>query len=111
MRENQNGLLRTDPAAQRQYATVAAGQTAQLLGATGAATDELEGLLITPETTSPGHVIILDGATPITVFAGGATSVADLKPFWVPIGAAATGAGWSVTTGANILAIAVGRFT
>lgn len=92
------------------YETVAASQTAQVLGTTGAAGDYLSGLLVTPANTSPGNVIILDGATSITVFVGGATSVSNLVPFFVPIGAACVTA-WKVTTGADVSVIGVGKFT
>jgi hypothetical protein len=97
------------------YETVAASQTTQMLGATGASGDYLTGVLVVPATTSPGAVAIRDGnGSSITVFAGGAGSVADLRPFFVPIGASCTATGspgWQVTTGANVSAIAVGSFT
>lgn len=86
--------------------------TATLLGATGLAGDYLESVVIVPGTTSPGSVTIKDGAgSAITIFTGGATSVADLKPFTVRLGLRATGAGWTVTTGANVTAVAAGLFT
>lgn len=95
--------------------TVAASQTDQVLGATGAAGDILDGLLVVPASTSPGNVLIQDGnGSEITVFAGGATSVADLKPFFIPLGLialATTSPGWKITTGANVSVIAVGKFT
>lgn len=95
-----------------EYETVAASQTDQVIGATGAIGDLLAGLLIVPATTSPGAVSIKDGAgSAITVFTGGASSVSGLVPFFVPLGIKATGAGWKVTTGANVSAIAVGDFT
>jgi hypothetical protein len=85
---------------------------ATVLGASGAIGDYLESVVIVPGTTSPGSVSIKDGAgAAITVFAGGATSVADLKPFAVQLGLRATGAGWTVTTGANVTALASGLFT
>lgn len=93
------------------YATVAASQTAQVLGATGAKGDYIGELLISPATTSPGQVLILDGATSITIFVGGATSVADLKPFAVPLGMYSASGAWKVTTGANLTVIAIGKFT
>jgi hypothetical protein len=99
----------------RQRETVAASQTDQVLGATGAVGDVLDGLLVVPATTSPGNVLIQDGnGTEITVFLGGATSVADLKPFFIPLGLialAGTTPGWKITTGANVSVIAVGKFT
>lgn len=93
------------------YATVAASQTAQVLGATGATGDYLAGVLVIPATTSPGAVSILDNATSITVFTGGATSVSNLVPFMVPVGAASKNGAWKVTTGANVSCIAIGKFT
>lgn len=97
------------------YETVAASQTTQMLGATGAAGDYLSSVLIIPATTSPGAVAIKDGnGSAITIFTGGASSVADLVPFSVPINAAAvatTTPGWQITTGANVSAIGFGKFT
>lgn len=93
-----------------QYETVAASQTAQVLGTNGGAGDYLSGVLIIPGTTSPGAVALLDGSTSITVFAGGATSVSNLIPFFVPIGASSVTGAWKITTGANVTAIGFGRF-
>lgn len=94
------------------YETVAASQTDQALGATGATGDYLLGVLIVPATTSPGAVSIKDGGgSSITVFTGGASSVSKLVPFMVPIGAVSAAGAWSVTTGANVSAIAVGKFS
>lgn len=92
------------------YKTVAASQTAQVLGSVGALGDVIAGILVIPATTSPGNVILLDNATSITVFIGGATSVADLKPFWIPLGLKSASGAWKITTGANVSCIAVGDF-
>jgi hypothetical protein len=95
-----------------QYETVAASQTDQVLGTVGAIGDSLDVLIIVPATTSPGAVQIQDGAgSEITVFAGGATSVASLAPISVAIGAMSRAGAWSVTTGANVSVIAIGRFS
>lgn len=101
-------LLRQD-----EYETVAASQTDQVLGATGATNDYLAGLLIVPASTSPGAVSIKDGSggSAITVFTGGASSVSNLVSFFVPLGIRCTSAGWRVTTGANVSVVAVGDFT
>jgi len=94
------------------YETVAASQTAQVLGTNGAVGDVLEGVLIVPATTSPGTVAILDGATSVTIFTGGAGSVSNLVPFWVNLGGIKSVSGaWKVTTGASVSALAAGRFT
>lgn len=94
-----------------EYETVAASQTDQTIGATGGAGDYLSGVLIIPATTSPGAVSIKDGAgSAITIFTGGASSVSNLVPFFVPLGIKCA-TNWKVTTGANVSAIAVGNFT
>lgn len=92
------------------YETVAASQTDQVLGATGAAGDYLSGLLIVPATTAAGTVAIKDGAgSAINVFVTGTLS--DLKPHWIPLGIKSLAGAWKITTGANVSVIAVGRFT
>lgn len=92
------------------YATVAASTTAQALG-TGAVGDYLSHVTIIPATTSPGAVSITDGSGgAITIFAGGANSISQLVPFAVPLGLLSTSGGWKITTGANVSAIAEGKF-
>lgn len=105
------------------YATVAASQTKASLGpgskiAAGDG-DVIENLIIIPATTSPGAVTLYDGAggTGIVLYAGGATSAADLKPTYIELGmraknaaANASGPRWLISTGANVSVIAVGRF-
>lgn len=94
-----------------EYETVAASQTAQVVGPTGAAGDFIAGLLIIPATTSPGQVLLLDNATSITIFVGGAASVSNLIPFFVPLGIKSVSGAWKVTTGADVSVIASGNFT
>jgi len=92
------------------YETVAASQTGQVLGGTGAKGDYVSHVLVIPATTSPGNVLLLDKATSITLFTGGASSVPSLIPFTIPIGANSQGGPWSITTGANVSVVAFGRF-
>lgn len=92
------------------YETVAASQTAQVLGVTGGIGDYLDHLIVIPATTSPGVVTLIDNATSIPLFVGGATSVADLAPFSIPVRARSVSGAWKITTGANISVIAVGKF-
>lgn len=94
-----------------EYETVAASQTAQVLGATGATGDYISGILVVPATTSPGNVLLLDNATSITVFAGGASSVSNLVPFFIPLGMISVSGAWKITTGANVSCIGIGNFT
>lgn len=93
------------------YETVAASQTAQVIGGAGAVGDYLAGVLVVPATTSPGSVAILDSATSITIFTGGASSVSNLVPFFIPLGMKSVNGAWKVTTGANVSVIAIGSFT
>lgn len=94
------------------YETVAASQTDQALGATGKLGDLLAGILIVPATTSPGAVAIQDGTdSAITVYAGGASSITELNPVWLPLGIRSKTGAWQVTTGANVSVIAAGNFT
>lgn len=96
----------------REYETVAASATDQPLGATGAVGDDLDGLLIVPATTSPGQVSIKDGGgSAIIIFTGGASSVSNLVPFFVPLNLRSLAGAWSVTTGASVAAIGTGNFT
>lgn len=93
------------------YETVAASATAQVLGGNGSAGDRIDGVLVIPATTSPGSVALLDSATSITIFTGGASSVSNLVPFFVPLGMLSHSGAWKITTGSNVSVIAVGRFT
>ncbi len=94
------------------YETVAASQTAQALGATGAAGDYIAGILVIPATVAGGVVTLLDNATSIPVYVGGATTaLVDVKPFWIQLGIKSVSGAWKITTGANISCIAVGNFT
>lgn len=93
------------------YETVAALQTAQVVGPTGAVGDYISHILVIPATTAPGNVILLDGATSITVFVGGSASVATLTPFIIPLNMISVSGAWKITTGANVSCIAVGDFT
>jgi hypothetical protein len=102
--------LRTVPDG-TEYETVAASQTAQVLGPTGATGDYVSHILVIPATTSPGQVLLLDNATSITVFVGGASSVTSLIPFAIPLGMVSVSGAWKVTTGSNVSAIGVGQFT
>ena len=92
-----------------QYQTVAASTTQACGPSGGGANDYLAGVTIIPGTLAAGAVSIKDGSTSISIFVSG--TLADLKPFFVPIGAASLNGGWSVVTGANVTAIARGRFT
>ena len=93
------------------YETVAASQTAQVLGTTGAVGDIISHLIVTPASLDAGAVQIKDGSdTAITVFAGGTGSVTSLVPFPIPVMAVSKKGAWQITTGANVSVLAVGNF-
>jgi hypothetical protein len=94
-----------------EYETVAASQTAQALGAAGALGDYIAGVLVIPASTSPGNVLLLDNITSITIFAGGASSVTTLHPFYIPLGLKSVSGAWKLTTGASVSCIAMGAFS
>jgi hypothetical protein len=58
----------------RFYETVAASQTAQILGTTGAKGDKIARIVYVPATTAAGVVTLLDGSTSIPIFVGGGTT-------------------------------------
>jgi len=95
-----------------EYETVAASQTAQVLGATGAAGDYIEALTVIPAVVACGVVTLLDGATSIPVFVGGGTTpLVDAKPFEIKLGLISVNGAWKITTGASVSVIARGNFT
>lgn len=92
-----------------QYETVAASQTAQVMGTTGAVGDLMSHVVFQPTTTGAGTCTILDNATVIYTFTTGTLS--DLRPIVVPVNAFSVSGAWKITTGANITATAFGSFT
>lgn len=93
------------------YETVAASSS-QALGPTGAVGDYIKSILVVPATTSPGAITLQDGSLgAITVFTGGATSVADLKPFLIELGMHSVSGAWTLVTGASVSAIGIGQFS
>jgi hypothetical protein len=96
--------------AKKDYETVAASQTAQILGDDGQAGDVLDKVIVVPETTAAGTVALLDGSTSTNIFVTG--TLADLSPITIDLGGIASVNGpWKITTGANVHVIACGRFT
>lgn len=92
------------------YETVAASQTAQVLGTVGAIGDVIQRVIIIPATVNAGTVALLDNATSITLFAGGTNSVNELRPMVVELGLKSVSGAWKITTGAEVSVVAVGDF-
>lgn len=74
-------------------------------GATG---DYLSHCTVVPTTTSPGVVTILDNTTAIYSFPGGASSLSNLVPWAIPIGAASITGAWKMTLGAGVSMVCEG---
>ncbi len=92
-----------------QYETVAASQTAQVLGGTGATGDYLHRLIISVVTVATASVTILDGSTSIVILTGNAALVPGIHSIECNM-ISSTGA-WKVTTGAGATVIGVGIFS
>jgi hypothetical protein len=94
------------------YITVAAstGPTT-LQSSTGATGDYISGVLVIPASTSPGAITLTDNSTAITIFAGGTSSVSNLVPFFIPLGAVSASGAWKLTTGASVSCIGIGKFS
>ena len=92
------------------YETVAASQSAQVLGVTGAAGDHLKHLIIVVATAATATVSITDGAnTAIVVFPN--SPGGGVGTYYVPLGLRSLSGAWKVTTGAGSSVIACGKFT
>lgn len=94
-----NNVMRIE--GQFEYETVAASQTAQVLGTTGAVGDLLHSIIITAST---GTITVLDGAVSVAVIPAAATGV------WLFDLVSVSGA-WNITTAASTSCTATGRFT
>ena len=91
------------------YETVAASQTAQVLGGTGATGDYLHRLIISIVTAATGDVTVKDGSTSIVIVTGAATL--PLGIFSVEMNMRSANGAWAITTGAGVTVIAVGKFS
>lgn len=92
------------------YETVAASQSDQTLGVTGAVGDFLHRLVCVVTTAATAQVQIKDGSgSAITVFPNSPGGGVGTYP--VELNITSTGGAWKVTTGAGVAVLAVGRFT
>jgi hypothetical protein len=89
------------------YEHVAASQTAQVLGTTGATGDYLHRLVITVGTAATSTVSLLDNTTShVLVAANTAIGV-----YSIEINTFSKNGAWKVTTGAGAEVLAMGNFT
>ena len=89
------------------YETVAASQTAQVLGVTGGVGDTLMRLIITVTTSATSQVTLLDGATSYIIV----PAVTPVGVYQIDINAVSVSGAWKVTTGAGVSVMGVGNFT
>jgi len=93
-----------------QYETVAASQTDQALGATGATGDYLESLICVVATAATSQVQIKDGAGSAITILPNAVG-AGVGTYILPVGLISLAGAWKVTTAAGVSVIGTGRFT
>jgi hypothetical protein len=97
--------MKTEP---RHYETVAAGQTDQVMGGTGAVGDYLDKVVITVATAASSTCSIKDGggsAIPLTA------ANTPIGVYTVYLEIASTAGAWKITTGAGATAIGIGNFS
>jgi hypothetical protein len=91
------------------YETVAAGQTTQTLGATGAKGDLLTLVVCVVSTAATGTVAIKDGSeTAITILPN--SPGAGVGTYVIPLNLVSRTGAWQITTGAGVAVIATGEF-
>lgn len=88
---------------------VDAGATAQTLGSAGAKGDYLSHVVFQPSVVGAGTSYVYDGD--VEMFRYTAGTLADLRPITFAAGDVSKNGAWKVTTGANMRATAVGRFS
>jgi len=95
------------------YEYVAAGQTAQVLGPTGAKGDYLHRLICTVTTAASGNVVIVDGSGTgiLTHTVLPASAGTGINVYNIEINAVSADGAWKVTTGAGVEVMAVGIFS
>ena len=89
------------------YETVAASQTAQVLGVTGGAGDTLMRLIVTVGTAATSTVSLLDNATSYAIMAANTP----IGVYTIEINAVSVSGAWKITTGAGATVMAVGNFS
>jgi len=89
------------------YETVAASQTAQVLGQSGAVGDTIIRLIVTVNTAATSTVTILDNSTSIAIM----PAVTPVGVYSIDLGVQSVSGPWKVTTGAGATVLAVGNFS
>jgi hypothetical protein len=95
------------------YEHVAASQTAQVLGTTGAVGDYLHRLICTVTTGATGNVVIVDGTGTGILTHTVLPASASVTPgvYNIEMNVVSANGAWKVTTGAGVEVMAVGIFS
>jgi len=92
------------------YETVAASQTDQICGSTGAAGDYLHCVICDVATAATAQVDIQDGTnTAINILTNLPGN--GIGTYVIPLGIRSRQGAWSITTAAGVSVIAIGKFT
>ena len=96
-----------------QYEHVAASQSAQVLGGTGAIGDYIHRLICTVTTAATGNVVLVDGTGVgiLTHTILPASPGTGINVYNIEINTASTTGAWKITTGAGVEVMAVGIFS
>ena len=94
-----------------QYEHVAASQSAQVLGGTGAVGDYLHRIICTVTTSATGNVVIVDGTGTGILTHTVLPALSGIGVFNVEMNVASTTGPWKITTGAGVEVMAVGIFS
>ena len=96
-----------------QYEHVAASQSAQVLGGTGAVGDYLHRIVCTVTTAATDNVVIVDGsgAGILTHTIVPASPGSGINVYNVELNAISANGAWKITTGAGVEVMAVGIFS
>lgn len=89
------------------YETVAASQTAQVMGGAGAAGDYLHRIVVNVATAASSTVSVIDGST--TILSVPANT--PIGSYSLELNLASANGPWKVTTGAGVTVLAVGLFS
>lgn len=89
------------------YETVAASQTNQVLGGTGAVGDYLHRIVVAVSTAATSTVSIIDGSTTVLSIPANTT----VGVYSIELNLNAVSGSWKVTTGAGATVLAVGLFS
>ena len=89
------------------YETVAASQTNQVLGPTGATQDYLHRIVVAVATAATSTVSVIDGSTTILAIPANTP----IGVYSIEINACSATGAWKITTGAGATVLAVGIFS